>query len=396
MAVKYFDKEKNEWVVFPGISGAPGKDAYQLALENGYTGTTDDFYSSLASMPDAVNSLKNKADKSELVKYVLKDDLPFIPQKVSDLKDASLYATKDYVDGEIEDRLSNADFELDDYVKKTYFNDSINGLASVYTTLQKNDQTKTELKEYVDNKVDNKFDPINSANSAKEDAISHANNVANNAETNAKEYADQIARQTLSEAKQYADGLAFDPSSIDMSNYYNKAEAETNFISPTELQEELKPYIKFVSEDGEINGSLSGYVSYNDFDTYKTSISNRFSGIDSDIAEIHDMFKTIKYADYVGAPGYRITEYNQSLIITLDKELYKDSPFGIVVIPISDVTPMLPQVSFSIPGGNSISICEDDPIMISTYTYYRMYMIMYIGESFFVNGSTFKSLNITN
>ena len=59
MSVKYFNKEKNQWVIFPGTMGAPGKDAYLIAQENGYTGTKEEYNKVLVEIPKIIESIEN-------------------------------------------------------------------------------------------------------------------------------------------------------------------------------------------------------------------------------------------------------------------------------------------------------------------------------------------------
>lgn len=54
MSVKYFDKIKNKWVIFPGTVGEPGQSAYELAVQQGYKGTLNEW----------IESLKGKDGKS--------------------------------------------------------------------------------------------------------------------------------------------------------------------------------------------------------------------------------------------------------------------------------------------------------------------------------------------
>jgi hypothetical protein len=46
MSVKYFDKEKGEWLVFPGVKG---ESAYEAAKKGGFTGTEEEFNKKLAN-----------------------------------------------------------------------------------------------------------------------------------------------------------------------------------------------------------------------------------------------------------------------------------------------------------------------------------------------------------
>ena len=52
MSVKYFDKEKQEWTIFPGVKGM---SAYESAKAGGYTGSKEDFISDLSSIEDIPN-----------------------------------------------------------------------------------------------------------------------------------------------------------------------------------------------------------------------------------------------------------------------------------------------------------------------------------------------------
>ena len=62
MSVKYWDKEEQKWAIFPGTVGAPGKDAYTLAIENGWEGNRPDYIYALVKIPDVVNWFDNTDD----------------------------------------------------------------------------------------------------------------------------------------------------------------------------------------------------------------------------------------------------------------------------------------------------------------------------------------------
>lgn len=81
MSVKYFDKTQNKWVIFPGSIGRSayelavqqgykgtldewllslkGKDAYTIAVEGGYKGTEEEFNNALTTAPIAVDKINN-------------------------------------------------------------------------------------------------------------------------------------------------------------------------------------------------------------------------------------------------------------------------------------------------------------------------------------------------
>lgn len=59
MAVKFYDNKTGKYIVYPGTVGAPGINAYQLAVSKGYTGTYEDYVYALYKLPWAVNVLEN-------------------------------------------------------------------------------------------------------------------------------------------------------------------------------------------------------------------------------------------------------------------------------------------------------------------------------------------------
>lgn len=70
MSIKHFDKKQNKWVIFPGTVGAPGKDAYMIAQEGGYTGTLTEFAKSLAEVPGAIETVYNQHSSTQITSNV--------------------------------------------------------------------------------------------------------------------------------------------------------------------------------------------------------------------------------------------------------------------------------------------------------------------------------------
>lgn len=64
MSVKIYDNAKEKWVTFPGTVGAPGKDAYLIAQENGYTGTKEEYTQVLTKFPEIINSIETVPTKN--------------------------------------------------------------------------------------------------------------------------------------------------------------------------------------------------------------------------------------------------------------------------------------------------------------------------------------------
>lgn len=107
MSVKVFSKEENKWIIFPGTIGAPGKDAYIIAQENGYQGTKEEYYNSLTVIPTVTNKIE---DIENTIKNQVSADNDFLTEDrviVSDgdnrkVKDSGILignlALKSYVD----------------------------------------------------------------------------------------------------------------------------------------------------------------------------------------------------------------------------------------------------------------------------------------------------------
>lgn len=60
MSVKIYDKKQKKWIIFPGTIGAPGKDAYLIAQENGYTSTKEEYAKVLTDIPKVINSIEEE------------------------------------------------------------------------------------------------------------------------------------------------------------------------------------------------------------------------------------------------------------------------------------------------------------------------------------------------
>lgn len=80
MSVKIFNKETNQWVIFPGTIGAPGKDAYIIAQENGYQGTKEEYNQALVDIPTVTEKITDLEGKIE--KQVTSNDVFTTQDKV--------------------------------------------------------------------------------------------------------------------------------------------------------------------------------------------------------------------------------------------------------------------------------------------------------------------------
>lgn len=75
MSVKYFNREQNKWVIFPGTVGAPGKDAYFIAQENGYTGTKEEYINALIDIPNIKDQIGTVNETIAGVPNQIKDSI---------------------------------------------------------------------------------------------------------------------------------------------------------------------------------------------------------------------------------------------------------------------------------------------------------------------------------
>lgn len=346
MAVKYFDKEKNEWVVFPGTVGAPGKDAYQMAVDNGFSGSKDDYINSLSVLPDVVNAVKsadstptkdsinlitsgavyNALDNMEipsLDEYAKKSDIPSVPTNISAFANDANYATtsdvdsaKNYTDEKIGDlNIPSLDgLATEQWVKDQKYlttHQDISGLA-----------TKSEV-----NAVENKIPSLD--------------NYYNKTEIDNK----------ISESGK-----------VDLTNYYTKSEADSSFITNEELTEELNEAMSGVLKyegDGDI--SVDDFATKNDLDNYLTT----------ELGATKDNVKFNK-ATSAGAPGYWDEAISgNSVTLSGYNEL---NAFGMIVTNIN--------TNLTFIGNHAILSNIDD---VEPTGNYKVYCIIYANGMHYIN-----------
>ena len=95
MSVKIFDKAQNKWVIFPGSIGAPGRSAYELAVQQGYKGTLDEWLKSIkgADGRDAYTIAVEGGYKGTEEEY--NNALTIAPVAVDKINNADTTPTKD-------------------------------------------------------------------------------------------------------------------------------------------------------------------------------------------------------------------------------------------------------------------------------------------------------------
>lgn len=119
MSVKIFDKAQNKWVIFPGSIGAPGRSAYELAVQQGYKGTLDEWLESIkgADGRDAYTIAVEGGYKGTEEEY--NNALTIAPVAVDKINNADTTPTKDstnlVLSGGVKDAIDslNADFDTD-------------------------------------------------------------------------------------------------------------------------------------------------------------------------------------------------------------------------------------------------------------------------------------------
>ena len=119
MSVKIFDKAQNKWVIFPGSIGAPGRSAYELAVQQGYKGTLDEWLKSIkgADGRDAYTIAVEGGYKGTEEEY--NNALTIAPVAVDKINNADTTPTKDstnlVLSGGVKDAIDslNADFDTD-------------------------------------------------------------------------------------------------------------------------------------------------------------------------------------------------------------------------------------------------------------------------------------------
>lgn len=162
MSVKYFDKAQNKWVIFPGSIGAPGRSAYELAVQQGYKGTLDEWLESIkgADGRDAYTIAVEGGYKGTEEEY--NNALTIAPVAVDKINNADITPTKDstnlVLSGGVKDAIDslNSDFNAD----LATINSSITNLSDEIDNITTNGSITPENLKIQKNGVD-LLDPWN-------------------------------------------------------------------------------------------------------------------------------------------------------------------------------------------------------------------------------------------
>lgn len=119
MSVKIYDKKQKKWIIFPGTIGAPGRSAYELAVQQGYKGTLDEWLKSIkgADGRDAYTIAVEGGYKGTEEEY--NNALTIAPVAVDKINNADTTPTKDstnlVLSGGVKDAIDslNSDFNAD-------------------------------------------------------------------------------------------------------------------------------------------------------------------------------------------------------------------------------------------------------------------------------------------
>ena len=152
MSVKIFDKAQNKWVIFPGSIGAPGRSAYELAVQQGYKGTLDEWLKSIkgADGRDAYTIAVEGGYKGTEEEY--NNALTIAPVAVDKINNADTTPTKDstnlVLSGGVKDAIDNiVNVEIGDQLKSSI----IDNLTSSDTEKALSARQGKILKELIDN-----------------------------------------------------------------------------------------------------------------------------------------------------------------------------------------------------------------------------------------------------
>lgn len=171
MSVKYWDRVLNKWIIFPGTVGAPGKDAYFIAQENGYKGTKEDFADALVQIPDIVDYINSTDDTptkdsdhlvtSGGVRDALDELKQDLENQINDT-DANITEQIERIDGEISDINENIDqnvTRIDQNI--TNINNNITNIENDITNIENDIE---EINQKIDNNTKDLEEKINQTN----------------------------------------------------------------------------------------------------------------------------------------------------------------------------------------------------------------------------------------
>lgn len=409
MSVKYFDKNKKKWVIFPGI-GVPGKDAYEVAVENGYNGTVEEYNQYCSNFVNYMKKLDNidsyPVENSEnlilskgvyAVISTIKNDYNELNTIVDEI------STRTQPDNIITtDELENFNKEIEDtYCKKDefYSKDEVNELINSKYTLEVDDPLKFENNklsiDLSNNVALSDFDSfktnINEAINLKQDRINASLPLNISGNTISIDLTNYVTKGDFNDTlKNY-----ITTNELNLDKYVDNTEL-TNAIKDFVKSSELEKYVTRVDLDGK------SYLTKDDLDNYykKEEVYNRqevndlipeIPEIPTKISQLENDSKYItegdvdlsdyvqkgdiglKEATTVGAPGYSSITSNTTINLS-NLGYNQENSYGIIIANNNSV------VSFS--GNNVYKQIDEEGIPNGSI---KIYSIIYINNNFYVN-----------
>ena len=173
MSVKYYDNQQNKWVIFPGTIGAPGKSAYELALQQGFRGDLNAWLLSLHGK-DAykVATEQGFVGSEEDFNAALKDVVEVV-DKINNADDAPTeHSEKLVLSGGVYDAINELDTNLDSQIGSVNsqigsINSKIETINSQITNIKSTEISKQIKAAIVDDLTSTDADKALSANQGK-------------------------------------------------------------------------------------------------------------------------------------------------------------------------------------------------------------------------------------
>ena len=246
MAVKYYDKDKKKWVIFPGTVGAPGKDSYITALENGYKGSVEDYNYACAILPEMVDRVEN-ADKTPIkdsANLITSDGVYLAINDLDDKRKEDDSIQNEKI-GQIESESKSRDEELDNSIKELSIKHD-EEVESIYGTVNEN---KTIFDNYVisnDENIEKISTTINEHINTYNEHIENSNNNING------------ITESIDELK---DSIKDNKELIDSNKFNHDSYVESNNLAVKELSDSFEAFKTsieefIISEDNKIKDEV--------------------------------------------------------------------------------------------------------------------------------------------
>ena len=246
MAIKYY--KDGEWKIFPGTIGPAGKDAYQIAQENGYKGTREEFSSSLASIADLSEQVdKNTQDISAI------DSSKFVTNESLESKNyfseiPSIYVTEDELSAKnfaTKDDLKNVDVDLNGYATEQWVGDNYQVKGDYLTAIPDEYITLSDV--YTKDEIDATGVLTEIPTEYITETELNGKNYALKSDIPTDFYSKNEVDQKISEVQS---------GSADLANYYTKGESDGKYALKSDVP--------------------ADYVSNSVFESYKTEVADSY------------------------------------------------------------------------------------------------------------------------